>query len=131
MSQNELEKTQLEIAKLQLEQERHKLGQLQERQRVIDDLSAGAVVVGGAAKKGVAWVAMALALSVAGSAVFLLVAATHVIMEKGLQAPYPGAPILEQIGYTLGGGHTILVWAGMLGLLWGPAALIYEGLRRR
>lgn len=48
----ELEQTQLEIAKLQLEQERHKLAQMKKRQRVADDLSQGAVAVGGAAAKG-------------------------------------------------------------------------------
>ena len=50
--QTELEKTQLEIAKLQLEQERHKLGQMKKRQRVVDDLGSGAAAVGGAAAKG-------------------------------------------------------------------------------
>lgn len=48
----ELEQTQLEIAKLQLEQERHKLAQMEKRQRVADDLSQGAMAVGGAAAKG-------------------------------------------------------------------------------
>ena len=49
MSQPELAQTQLEIARLQLEQERHKLAHLQKRQRVADDRSRGAVAVGGAA----------------------------------------------------------------------------------
>ncbi|MDE2414592.1 MAG: hypothetical protein KGM60_07520 [Comamonadaceae bacterium] len=48
----ELEKTQLEIAKLQLEQERHKLAQMQQRQKVVSGLGQGAVAVGGAVGKG-------------------------------------------------------------------------------
>lgn len=50
--QTELEKTQLEIAKLQLEQERHKLGQMKKRRKVVDDLGSGAAAVGGVAVKG-------------------------------------------------------------------------------
>ena len=42
----ELEKTQLEIARLQLEQERHKLAGLQMRQKVVNNLAQGAVAVG-------------------------------------------------------------------------------------
>lgn len=48
----ELEKTQLEIARLQLEQEKHKLAQLQKRQKVVEGLGTGAAAVGGAAAKG-------------------------------------------------------------------------------
>ena len=48
----ELEKTQLEIARLQLEQERHKLAGLQMRQKVVNNLAQGAVAVGGAVGKG-------------------------------------------------------------------------------
>ena len=48
----ELEKTQLEIARLQLEQDRHKLAGLQMRQKVVNNLAQGAVAVGGAVGKG-------------------------------------------------------------------------------
>lgn len=48
----ELEKTQLEIARLQLEQERYKLAGLQKRQKVVDNLAQGAVAAGGSVVKG-------------------------------------------------------------------------------
>jgi len=48
----EVEKTQLEIARLQLEQERYKLVRLQKRQKVVNDLGQSAVAVGGAVGKG-------------------------------------------------------------------------------
>lgn len=50
--QSELEKTQLEIAKLQLARERHKLEQIQQRHKLMGGLGNGAAVVGGAALKG-------------------------------------------------------------------------------
>ena len=56
MNQTELEKTELEIAKLKLAQEKHKLEQMQKRQKVVDGLGQGAAAVGGAAKSGVQWV---------------------------------------------------------------------------
>lgn len=39
--QSELEKTQLEIAKLQLEQEKHKLAQMQRRSEAVGSLGRG------------------------------------------------------------------------------------------
>ena len=54
MNQTELEKTQLEIAKLQLEQEKHKLAQMHRRTEAVSDLGRGAAAVGGVAVKGVA-----------------------------------------------------------------------------
>lgn len=46
--QTDLEKTQTEIARVQLERERIQLANLQKRQKVVDGLQAGAVSVGGA-----------------------------------------------------------------------------------
>lgn len=49
---SELEKTQLEIAKLQLEQERHKLLQMQKRQTFSSDLGSGVKAIGIGITKG-------------------------------------------------------------------------------
>ena len=97
----ELEKTQLEIARLQLEQERHKLAQLQKRQRVVDDLGQGTVAVSGAAVRGskavLQWAAKALLVWTVGMLWFAFVRADRVRIE--------GADFLYRMDYALGQMH--------------------------
>ena len=97
----ELEKTQLEIARLQLEQERHKLAQLQKRQRVVDDLGQGTVAVSGAAVRGskavLQWAAKALLVWTVGMLWFAFVRADRIRIE--------GADFLYRMGYALGQMH--------------------------
>lgn len=128
MTQTELEKTQLEIAKLQLEQERHKLAQLQKRQRVVDDLGQGTVAVGGAAVRGVAWVAKLAVFAAVGAVVGMTVAA--LIILKNVSAP-DGLSWLEGVGYRLGAHHTALMVSAFLGVLLMILASFAEDTRKR
>lgn len=50
--QSELEKTELEIAKVKLEQKRHKLAALRQRKKAMDGIGQGAVAFGDATAKG-------------------------------------------------------------------------------
>lgn len=100
----ELEKTQLEIAKLQLEQERHKLAQMQKRQKVVNDLGSGAAAVGGATVSVAWWLFWVFAGAVVtgvsawvGACLWALVRA-----EKPLCRTYPDADLLYRIGCALG-----------------------------
>lgn len=104
--QTELEKTQLEIARLQLEQERHKLAQMQKRQKVVSELGQGAVTVGGAAAKGSKavlqyigrWLLWAAFLEGTVLVVFGLVAAFTSVDN--------GNGFLWNLGLRLGANHT-------------------------
>lgn len=101
--QTELEQTQLEIAKLQLEQERRKLAGLQKRQRVADNLGAGATAVGGAAKGGLRWLFFVL-LGALGGGVFgwLAAAAVAVVTSQRVCRTYPDADLMYRVGCALG-----------------------------
>ena len=97
----ELEKTQLEIARLQLEQERQKLARMQRRQQAVDGLGQGAAAVGGAAVRGskavLRWAAKALLVWIAGMLWFAFVKADRIRIE--------GADFLYRMGYALGQMH--------------------------
>lgn len=110
----ELEKTQLEIAKLQLEQERHKLGQMKKRQKVVDDLGAGAAMVGGAAAKGAGWAVFTALAALGGLAVGLVIGALLIL--NNVDAP-AGLGWLEGVGYRLGAHQTGLIVSALLGVV--------------
>ena len=112
--QTELEKTQLEIAKLQLEQERHKLGQRKKRQKVVDDLGSGAAVVGGAAAKGAVWVVFAALAALGGLAMGLVIGALLIL--NNVDAPV-GLSWLEGVGYRLGAHQTQLIVSALIGVV--------------
>lgn len=97
-TQSELEKTQLEIARLQLEQERHKLAQMQKRQKVVSELGQGAAAAGGVTVKGskavLRWAAKALLIWIAGMLWFAYQDAKYLQIE--------GADFSYHMGYALG-----------------------------
>lgn len=118
MNQTELEKTELEIAKLKLAQEKHKLEQLQKRQRVVEGLGQGAAAVGGAAKSGVRWVLGVTALVLFGAIFGPIAVAGYVLLRSEIRCPsFPYAGFLERIGCTLGEHHAILTWSPVLGVV--------------
>lgn len=113
---NELEQTQLEIAKLQLEQERHKLAQMKKRQRVADDLSQGAVAVGGAAVRAGSAAGAIVLSAVAGGILGMVAAAAYSVLDGALNATPAGASTLYQMGFALGQHQNELVIFGLVGL---------------
>lgn len=115
MNQTELEKTELEIAKLKLAQEKHKLEQLQKRQKVVDGLGQGAAAVGGAAKSGAQWVLYVVFGVTVGALLGWVAAAFTVLVDTGVQcAAYPDADLLYRMGCALGSGHTRLVVSSLI-----------------
>ena len=99
----ELEKTELEIAKLKLAQEKHKLEQLQKRQRVVDGLGQGAAAVGGVAKSGVRWVMWVVVGAVVGLLTSVIARLVIGLVFDGFSCPYPYTTLAENIGCFLGG----------------------------
>lgn len=99
----ELEKTQLEIARLQLEQERHKLAGLQMRQKVVTNLAQGAVAVGGAVGKG----GSTLVRYVGRWLLWALVVETCVVILLGASAWFSpsGLGFWWDLGVRLGAMH--------------------------
>lgn len=130
--QTELEQTQLEIAKLQLEQEHRKLAGLQKRQRVVDDLGAGAAAVGGAAKSGLRWAVIlalgAVAGAIIGVGVVALMGAAAALGGNGCAA-YPNADLWYRVGCVLGERQPLMAWFGVGGFLLG-IVLTYREFRR-
>lgn len=99
----ELEKLQVETARLRLEQERRKLAQMQRRQQVVDDLGQGAAAVGGAVARGVKWALSVVITSLLGGALFPV----FLLMSMGknrepLCKAYPDADFLYTIGCAVG-----------------------------
>ena len=117
MNQTELEKTELEIAKLKLAQEKHKLEQMQKRQKVVDGLGQGAAAVGGAAKSGVQWVLGATALVLLGAILGPIMVAVYILTRFDIQCvAFPDAGFLERVGCTLGEHHSLLIWSPVIGV---------------
>ena len=113
----ELEKTELEIAKLKLAQEKHKLEQMQKRQKVVDGLGQGAAAAGGAAKRGVQWVLGVTALVLLGAILGPIMVAMHVLLRSKIQcSSFPDAGFLDRVGCTLGEHHTLLTWSPVMGV---------------
>lgn len=106
----ELEQTQLEIAKLQLEQERHKLAQMQKRQRVAEGLGQGAATVGGAAAKGgrrfLVW---------SGKLLLVWPAAYAGVVLANLDKADKSWDLGTRIGYAAGAAGSAWVWWSLLG----------------
>lgn len=110
--QSELEKTQLEIAKLQLEQERRKLAGMQRRSEAVGSLGRGA--------KKVADQIGSVVLGALGGALGggVCVAAIRLIFRAdssgGLCPAFPDADLLYRIGCALGAeGWVILPFAAV------------------
>lgn len=111
--QTELEKTQLEIAKLQLEQERRKLAGMQRRSEAVGSLGRGV--------KNVLGVGVALVLLLAVGAVFGVLGAGMAINMLGLSncgATYPGAGVLYLIGCAYGQNQALTAAAAAIGAVW-------------
>ena len=116
--QSELEKTQLEIAKLQLEQERRKLAGMQRRSEAVGSLGRGA--------KNVLEVGVALALLLAIGAVLGVLGAGIAIYKLELSncgATYPGADALYLIGCAYGQNRGLTMAAAAIGAVWLPIAV--------
>ena len=111
--QTELEKTQLEIAKLQLEQERRKLAGMQRRSEAVGSLGRGV--------KNVLGVGVALVLLLAMGAVLGVLGAGMAINMLGLSncgATYPGADALYLIGCAYGQNQALTTAAAAIGAVW-------------
>lgn len=121
----ELEKTQLEIARLQLEQEKHKLAQLQKRQKVVDGLGQSSVAVGRAAVAGGSAVLRYMGRWLAG----VLVAGAATLAWVALRAmQHPsGQGLVHDVGFFAGLHSVTTVTA----LLLGASLWAYLGPRRR
>lgn len=134
----ELEKTELEIAKLKLAQEKHKLEQLQKRQRVVDGLGQGAAAVGGAVGASVlltarivkAITSVVLWTLAGGVAVYIFTAVKLLFSERFQCRTYPYETFFERVGCILGANHDGLMLLTSIGAVVGTAVGIYTALRR-
>jgi len=122
--QSELEKTQAELAKLQLERERFKFAQQQKRQQVVDDLGAGAVAVGKATGRAVGGVALVSILMLFGTVLGVLILAGGVVFVEltgwaGVTPSFAELPLLARIGAALGTQHYNYPYAALVGAVFG------------
>ncbi len=132
--QTELEKTQLEIAKRQLEQERHKLAQMQRRQGVVDGLGQGAVAVGGATRSGLLWAAYVALGAVLGGAAGGIGSVVWMLITKGAVCrAAPNADFLYRVGCATGENSVVLLLSIALGLASGAYGghAVYRETRSR
>lgn len=134
----ELEKTELEIAKLKLAQEKHKLEQMQKRQKVVDGLGQGAAAVSGVvgasalltARVVKAITSVVLWTLAGGVAVYIYTAVRLLFGERFQCRTYPYGTFFERVGCILGASHDGLMLFTSIGAVVGTTVGIYTVLKR-
>lgn len=119
--QPEIDKVQLEIAKLQLERERR-------RHEAADTLRRGATAAGSTIGSAVKWVMWVVLGAVVGGAAGTVVAAFMTIMDTARRASatcsqYVGTDFLYRMGCEIGANQGILIFVCTLTTLYGA----YQG----
>lgn len=114
--QSELEKTQLEIAKLQLEQERRKLAGMQRRSEAVGSLGRGAKKAG---IRLLATLAGMLFGALQGALATSLFTVINRAMGEGLCPAYPDAELTYRVGCALGSGSTGIAAGVVICIVWG------------
>ena len=121
--QSELEKTQLEIAKLQLEQERRKLAGMQRRSEAVGSVERGVKKVG---TRLLAVVLGALFGALFGGLLAPALVLGNRAMGKGLCPAFPDADLMYRIGCALGSESTSIalgIFIGTVGMSYGAYKL--------
>lgn len=117
---DELEKTQLEIARLQLEQEKHKLAQMQRRSEAVSGLGRGAAKVGEWAAMVGLWAVMTPVLGVFFAGLLI-----YKIPLSNCGALYPDESLLYLIGCAYGQNTGfVAAWVAVTAVLGGVGMII-------
>ena len=123
--QTELEKTQLEIARLQLEQEKHKLAQMQRRSEAVSGLERGEEGGGGVEKTALWALFVALGAALGAAVGSLSSAAVFAVISSASCRAVPGADLLYRVGCAVGEKSGMVALVAIIGVAYGA----YEGHR--